>query len=336
MIREAIIKLSKREDLSYQEAFEVMNEIMGGKASEVQISSYLTALSLKGETIDEITACAAGMREHCVKLLHEQNVLEIVGTGGDHSNSFNISTTAAILVSAAGVPIAKHGNRSASSKCGSADVLEALGVNINISAESSAKLLKEIGICFMFAQNYHIAMKYVAPIRRELGIRTVFNIIGPLSNPAGAKMELLGVYEEGLVEPIAKALANLGVQNAMVVYGKDGLDEISICGPTVVCEVKNGWVKSYEITPEQFGLSSYDKSQITGGSAEENAEIIREIFNGKKGAMRDAAILNAAAALYIAKDISLENAVKEISRLIDNGSALEQLNKFIRMSKEVE
>lgn len=336
MIKEAIIKLSKREDLAYQEAFEVMNEIMGGKASEVQISSYLTALSLKGETIDEITACAAGMREHCVKLLHEQDVLEIVGTGGDHSNSFNISTTAAILVSAAGVPIAKHGNRSASSKCGSADVLEALGVNINISAEASAKLLKEIGICFMFAQNYHIAMKYVAPIRRELGIRTVFNIIGPLSNPAGAKMELLGVYEEALVEPIAKALANLGVQNAMVVYGKDGLDEISICAPTVVCEVKKGWVKSYEISPEEFGLKRYDKSQITGGSAAENAQIIRDIFNGEKGAKRDAAILNAAAALYIAKDISLENAVKEIGGLIDDGSALRQLDKFVKLSNEVE
>ncbi len=336
MIKEAIIKLSKREDLSYQEAVDVMNEIMSGKASEVQIASYLTALSLKGETIDEITACAAGMRNHCVKLLHEQDVLEIVGTGGDHSSSFNISTTAALLVSAAGIPVAKHGNRSASSKCGSADVLEALGVNINISAQASAKLLEEIGICFMFAQNYHIAMKYVAPVRRELGIRTVFNIIGPLSNPAGAKMELLGVYEEALVEPIAKVLANLGVQNAMVVYGKDGLDEISLSAPTVVCEVKRGWVKSYEITPEQFGFSRCDKSQLVGETASENAQIIKELLNGKKGAKRDAAILNAAAALYVAKEITLEDAIQEITYIIDSGKALEQLSAFIKRSNEVE
>ncbi len=336
MIKEAIIKLSKKQDLSYQEAVDVMNEIMNGEASEVQISSYLTALSLKGETIDEITACAAGMRKHCVKLLHEQNVLEIVGTGGDCSSSFNISTTAAIIVSAAGIPVAKHGNRSASSKCGSADVLEALGVNINISAKSSAKLLEEIGICFMFAQNYHIAMKYVAPVRRELGIRTVFNIIGPLSNPAGAKMELLGVYDESLVEPIAKVLANLGVQNAMVVYGKDGLDEISLSASTVICEVKSGWVKSYEITPEQFGFSRCNKSELVGGTAVENAKIIKEILSGKKGNKRNAAILNAAAALYVAKEITMEGAIKEITKTIDSGKALEQLNQFIKMSNEVE
>lgn len=336
MIKEAIIKLSGRESLSYDEAYAVMDEIMSGNASDVQISSYLTALSLKGETIDEITASAAGMRKHCVKLLHEQNVLEIVGTGGDHSNSFNISTTAAILVSAAGVPVAKHGNRSASSKCGSADVLEALGVNIGISAEKSADILKEIGICFMFAQNYHIAMKYVAPIRRELGIHTVFNIIGPLSNPAGAKMELLGVYEEALAQPIAKVLANLGVQNAMVVYGKDGLDEISLSDATVVCEVKNGWVKDYEITPEQFGFKRCDKSEIIGGTAAENAEIILEILRGKKSAKRDAAVLNAAAALYVAKEISFADAIAEIEETIDSNKAMEQLKKFIKLSNEVE
>lgn len=336
MIKEAIIKLSGRESLSYDEAYAVMDEIMSGNASDVQISSYLTALSLKGETIDEITASAAGMRKHCVKLLHEQNVLEIVGTGGDHSNSFNISTTAAILVSAAGVPVAKHGNRSASSKCGSADVLEALGVNIGISAEKSADILKEIGICFMFAQNYHIAMKYVAPIRRELGIHTVFNIIGPLSNPAGAKMELLGVYEEALAQPIAKVLANLGVQNAMVVYGKDGLDEISLSDATVVCEVKNGWVKDYEITPEQFGFKRCDKSEIIGGTAAENAEIILEILRGKKSAKRDAAVLNAAAALYVAKQISFADAIAEIEETIDSNKAMEQLQKFIKLSNEVE
>lgn len=335
MIKEAIIKLSKSQNLTYDEAFCVMDEIMGGKTSEVQISAYLTALSLKGETIDEITASAAGMRSHCVKLLHEQDVLEIVGTGGDHSNSFNISTTAAIIVSAAGVPIAKHGNRSATSKCGSADVLEALGVNINITALQSAKLLKEIGICFMFAQNYHLAMKYVAPIRRELGIRTIFNIIGPLSNPAGAKMELLGVYEKELVEPIAKVLCNLGVQNAMVVYGNDKIDEISLSGATTVCEVKNGWVKSYEITPEQFGFSRCDKSELKGGDANENAKITLDILNGVKGAKRDAVVLNSAAALYVARDITFEKAIKEIENTIDSGKALEQLKKFIKLSNEV-
>ncbi|WMI82618.1 anthranilate phosphoribosyltransferase [Anaerotignum sp. MB30-C6] len=335
MIKEAVIKLSKKQDLTYNEANTVMDEIMCGKASNVQISSYLTALSLKGETIEEITASAAGMRNHCVKLLHEQETLEIVGTGGDHSNSFNISTTSAIVVSAAGVPVAKHGNRSASSKCGAADVLEALGVNITIPPEASAKLLKEIGLCFMFAQNYHIAMKYVAPIRKELSIRTVFNILGPLCNPAGATMQLLGVYKKALVEPIAKVLCNLGVKNAMVVYGLDGLDEISLSSPTAVCEVKNGWVKSYEITPEQFGFTRCDKSELEGGDAVENAQIIKEILRGKKSPKRDAVVLNSAAALYISKKISLEDAIKEVEEIIDSGKAMKQLEKFIQMSNEV-
>lgn len=335
MIKDAIIKLSHKESLCYEEALTVMDEIMSGKASNVQISAYLTALSSKGETIEEITASAAGMRKHCIKLLHDQRALEIVGTGGDHSNSFNISTTAAIIVSAAGIPVAKHGNRSASSKCGSADVLEALGVNINIPAEQSAKLLNEIGICFMFAQNYHIAMKYVAPIRHELSIRTVFNILGPLSNPAGATMQLLGVYEEALVEPIAKVLSNLGVENAMVVYGTDGLDEISLSAPTIVCEVKNGWVKSYEITPEQFGFARCDKSELVGGDSAENAAIILEILSGKKGARRNAAVLNSAAALYVAKDISFEDAIQEVEEIIDSGKAMQQLERFIKLSNEV-
>ncbi|WP_313525151.1 anthranilate phosphoribosyltransferase [Anaerotignum sp.] len=335
MIEEAIIKLSKKQDLTYTEAYSVMDEIMLGKASNVQISAYLTALSLKGETIEEITASAAGMRNHCIKLLHEEDALEIVGTGGDHSNSFNISTTSAIIVSAAGIPVAKHGNRSASSKCGAADVLEALGVNISIPAEASAKLLKEIGLCFMFAQNYHIAMKYVAPIRKELSIRTVFNILGPLCNPAGATMQLLGVYEEALVEPIAKVLCKLGVKNAMVVFGLDGLDEISLSAPTSVCEVKNGWVKSYQITPEQFGFTRCNKSDLVGGNATQNALIIKEILQGKKGAQRDAVVLNSAAALYVAKNIPFEDAIKEVEELIDSGKAMEQLEKFIRLSNEV-
>lgn len=336
MIKEVVAKLVRGEDLPYAQAEEVMDQIMSGNVSGVQLSAYLTALSIKGETIDEITASVAGMRKHCVKLLHEKDVLEIVGTGGDHSNTFNISTSAAIVVSAGKIPVAKHGNRAASSKCGSADVLEALGVNITISPKKSAELLNKIGICFLFAQNYHIAMKYVAPVRRELGIRTIFNILGPLSNPAGAKMELLGVYEEALVEPIAKVLANLGVKNAMVVYGQDNLDEISLSAPTSVCEVKNGWVKSYEITPEQFGFERCDKSDLIGGDATDNAQIIRNILNGEKGPKRDAVVLNSAAALYVAKNISFEDAIKEVENIIDSGAALKQLENFVKLSNEVE
>ncbi|MFR3037196.1 MAG: anthranilate phosphoribosyltransferase, partial [Blautia hydrogenotrophica] len=269
MIREAIMKLSRKEDLTYQEAEEVMNEIMEGRATDVQMSAYLTALSLKGETIDEITASAAGMRAHCVKLLHDVEALEIVGTGGDGANSFNISTTSAMVIAAGGVPVAKHGNRAASSKCGAADVLEALGVKITLPPERSAKLLTQDNICFLFAQNYHIAMKYVAPIRKELGIRTVFNILGPLSNPAGANMELMGVYEEELVEPLAQVMAKLGVHRGMVVYGQDKLDEISMSAPTTVCEIRDGWFQSYEIAPEQFGYSRCRKEELTGGTPQE-------------------------------------------------------------------
>ena len=240
MIKEAIIKLSKKQDLAYAEAEAVMDEIMSGQATPVQMSAYLTALALKGETIDEITASAAGMRAHCIKLLHNLDVLEIVGTGGDGSNSFNISTTSSLVIAAGGVPVAKHGNRAASSKSGAADVLETLGVKITLTPERSAEILKKINICFLFAQNYHIAMKYVAPIRKELGIRTVFNILGPLSNPAGANMELMGVYDQSLVEPLAQVMANLGVNRGMVVYGQDSLDEISMCAPTSVCEIRDG------------------------------------------------------------------------------------------------
>ncbi|MCL2036734.1 MAG: anthranilate phosphoribosyltransferase [Oscillospiraceae bacterium] len=333
MIKEAILKLAKKQDLSYNEAQTVMNEIMTGQASPVQMSAYLTALSLKGETIDEITASAFGMREHCVRILHNINALEIVGTGGDGSNSFNISTTAAIITAAAGIPVSKHGNRSASSKCGSADVLESLGVNINISPEKSANLLSEIGICFLFAQNYHIAMKYVAPVRRELGLRTVFNILGPLTNPAGAKMELMGVYDKELVEPLAQVLCNLGVMNAMVVHGEDGLDEISISAPTFVCEIKDGWLKKYTVTPEQFGFESCGKSELTGGSPSVNAEILKSILSGEKGAKRNAAVLNSAAAIYIAgKAESIMAAVSVAEEAIDSGKALQKLEDFIRCS----
>ena len=335
MIKEAILSLSKKQDLAYETAEMVMNEIMTGEATPVQMAAYLTALSLKGETTDEITASAFSMRSHCVRLLHDEDALEIVGTGGDHANTFNISTTAAIIAAAAGVPVAKHGNRSASSKCGAADVLEALGVNLNISPEKSAGLLKNIGICFLYAQNYHIAMKYVAPIRRELAIRTVFNILGPLTNPAGAKMELMGVYDRELVEPLAQVLCNLGVKSAMVVCGEDGLDEISTSAPTFVCEVKDGWVRSYTITPEQFGLERCKKEDLIGGAPEENAEILKAVLNGEKGAKRNAAVLNAAAALFVTgKYESIEAAVKVASDVIDNGEAMRKLNEFIRCSNE--
>ena len=336
MIKEAIFKLSKKENLSYQEAENVMDEIMSGQATPVQMSSYLTALSLKGETIDEITGSAAGMRAHCVKLLHELDVLEIVGTGGDGSNSFNISTTASLVIASAGVPVAKHGNRAASSKSGAADVLEARGVNIMVSPEKSAQLLKKINICFLFAQNYHIAMKYVAPIRKELGIRTVFNILGPLSNPAGANMELMGVFDESLVEPLARVMLNLGVTRGMVVFGQDKLDEISMSAPTSVCEIRDGNFRSYVITPEQFGYTSCKKEELVGGTPQENAEITRNIISGQdKGARRQAVCLNAGAALYIAGAAgSLEEGVRLAEKQIDSGAAKKVLDDFIRESNE--
>nr|WP_294526840.1 anthranilate phosphoribosyltransferase [uncultured Blautia sp.] len=331
MIKEAIIKLSKKEDLSYQEAETVMDEIMSGKATPVQMSAYLTALSLKGETIDEITASAAGMRAHCVKLLHDMDVLEIVGTGGDGANSFNISTTSAMVIAAGGVPVAKHGNRAASSKSGAADVLEALGVKITVSPEESARILKKINICFLFAQNYHFAMKYVAPIRKELGIRTVFNILGPLSNPAGANMELMGVYDEALVEPLAQVMAKLGVVRGMVVYGQDKLDEISMSAPTTVCEIRDGWFQSYQIQPEQFGYARCSKEDLVGGTPQENAQITRDILEGReKGPKRQAVCLNAGASLYITgKAKTIEEGVKMAENLIDSGAVAKKLEEFI-------
>mgnify|MGYP001156391804 FL=1 len=319
MIKEAIVKLAAKQNLDYETAEASMDEIMGGKASPVQMSAFLTAMAMKGETIEEITACAAGMRKHCVRLLHDQDVLEIVGTGGDHSNSFNISTTSSLVISAAGVPVAKHGNRAASSKSGAADVLEALGVKITIDPAKSAEVLKKIGLCFLFAQNYHLSMKYVAPVRKELGIRTIFNILGPLTNPAGANMELMGVYDEALVEPLARVLANLGVKKAMVVYGQDGLDEISMSAPTTVCEVKDGEFLSYVITPEQFGFTRCSKDELIGGSPQDNAQIALAILKGEKGPRRDAVVLNSAAAIHIAKGISIEDAIREAQEVIESG-----------------
>lgn len=333
MIKEAIIALSKKEDLSYETAAAVMDEIMGGQASDIQMSAFLTALAMKGETIDEITACAASMRSHCVRLLHNLDALEIVGTGGDGSNSFNISTTSALVIASAGVPVAKHGNRAASSKSGAADCLEALGVNITIPPEKSARLLRDISICFLFAQNYHVSMKYVAPVRRELGIRTVFNILGPLSNPAGANLQVMGVYDQSLVEPLARVMAKLGVKRGLVVYGQDKLDEISMSAPTSVCEVKDGTFQVYTIQPEDFGFVRCEKSALVGGSPEENAAITRSILDGETGPRREAVLLNAGAGLYVAgKADSLADGVKLAAERIDSGAAKAKLEEFIRVS----
>lgn len=335
MIKEAILKLTNKEDLTYDEALQVMNEIMSGEASDVQKSAYLTALAMKGETIEEITASAKEMRNHCVKFLNDMDVLEIVGTGGDKSNSFNISTTSSLVVAAAGVPVAKHGNRAASSKCGAADVLEALGVNITIPPAKSAQILKDNNICFLFAQNYHISMKHVGPIRKELGIRTIFNILGPLANPAGASLQVMGVYSEDLVEPMAKVLSNLGVKRGMVVFGQDCLDEISMSAPTTICEFGAGEFKKYVIEPEQFGFEKCDKSTLVGGDPVENATITKAILQGEKGPRRNAVVLNAGAALYIGgKADSFEAGVRLAEETIDSGKAMETLQKFVTLSNE--
>lgn len=335
MIKEAIIQLSKKEDLTYEQAYACMNEIMDGVASDIQKAAYLTALSLKGETIEEITASAKAMREHCVKLLNDEDVLEIVGTGGDGSNSFNISTTSSLVIASGGVKVAKHGNRAASSKSGAADCLEALGVNIKIDERKSKTLLDQINICFLFAQNYHLAMKYVAPVRKELGIRTIFNILGPLTNPAGATLQVMGVYDESLVEPLAEVLNNLGVKRGMVVYGTDGLDEISASSETLVCEIKNNSYQKYIITPEQFGLKRCLKEELIGGTPQDNARITRDVLNGKQGGPRTAVLMNAGAGLYIGgKAETLKEGIDLAAKLIDDKSALRQLEAFIRESNQ--
>ena len=337
VIAEAVKKLVKRENIGYEMAKQVMNEIMSGQASDVLKSAYLTAFSMKGETIEEITGSAEEMRNHALRVNHEKDVLEIVGTGGDGSNSFNISTTASLIIAAAGVPVAKHGNRAASSKSGAADCLEALGVNISLEPEAAEKLLNEADICFLFAQKYHTAMKYVGPIRKELGIRTVFNILGPLTNPAKPAIQVMGVYEEALLEPMARVLYQLGVKKGMVVYGMEKLDEISICGPTKICCFKGGEYRMDEITPEAVGLKRGNAGDLLGGTPAENAAITRAILEGKeKGAKRDAAVINAAAALFVAgKAESLKKAVELAEEVIDSGKALAKLEQFITLSNKI-
>ena len=336
MIKEAIVKIVNKEDLSYDEAYTVMNEIMSGETTPTQNAAFLSALSTKSaraETTDEIAGCAAAMRDHATKVDTGMDVLEIVGTGGDNAGSFNISTTAAVIAASGGVKVAKHGNRAASSMCGTADCLEALGVNIDQSPEKCVELLKEAGMCFFFAQKYHTSMKYVGAIRRELGFRTVFNILGPLTNPASPSMQILGVYDDYLVEPLAQVLVSLGVKRGTVVYGMDKLDEISLSSPTKVCEIKDGWFKTSVISPEDFGFEICDKDELKGGTPEENAGIVRDILAGKKGNKRNAAVMNAGAALYIAgKAESFETGVRLAEKLIDEGEAAKTLDKIIEVS----
>ena len=340
MIRAAIEKISNKADLTYDEAYNVMNEIMSGETTPTQNAAFLAALATKStraETTEEIAGCAAAMRDHATKVETDMELFEIVGTGGDGAHSFNISTTSALVAAAGGMKVAKHGNRAASSQCGTADCLEALGVNIQQSPERCIELLSEVGMCFFFAQKYHTSMKYVGAIRKELGFRTVFNILGPLTNPGSPTMQLLGVYDEYLVTPLAQVLINLGVKHGMVVYGQDKLDEISMSAPTTVCEIRDGWFKSYVITPEEFGFERCTKDDLKGGTPEENAKITLAILNGEKGAKRNAVLMNAGAALYIGgKADSIKDGIALAAEIIDSGKALETLRKLIEVSNRPE
>lgn len=336
MIKEAIVKIVNKGDLSYDEAYAVMNEIMSGQTTPTQNAAFLAALSTKSaraETTDEIAGCAAAMRDHATKVETGMDLFEIVGTGGDNAHSFNISTTSALVAAAGGVKVAKHGNRAASSQCGTADCLEALGVNIQQSPEKCMELLREVGMCFFFAQKYHTSMKYVGAIRKELGFRTVFNILGPLTNPGTPSMQLLGVYDDYLVQPLAQVLISLGVRRGMVVYGQDKLDEISLSAPTTLCEIKDGWFKSRVITPEEFGFARCTREDLKGGTPAENAAITRAILNGAQGHKRNAVLLNAGAALYIAgKADTMADGVALAGELIDSGAAARTLEKLIAVS----
>lgn len=338
MIADAIKKIVDKQDLTYDEAYTVMNEIMDGETTQTQNAAFLAALSTKStrtETIQEISGCAAAMREHSIPVIHKSEVLDIVGTGGDGSNSFNISTTSAFVLAAGGVNVAKHGNRAASSACGTADCLEALGVNIDLEPEKCGKLIDENGFGFMFAQKYHTSMKYVGAIRKELGIRTVFNILGPLTNPAKPSMQILGVYDELLVEPLANVLITLGVKRGVVVHGTDKLDEISLGAPTMVCEINNGEISSYEIKPEDFGFERCGRDDLAGGTPEENAAITRSVLSGEKGHKRNITLMNAGFGFYIAgKADSVEDGIKLAAEIIDSGRAIEKLEEIKKATNE--
>ena len=340
MIKEAIVKIVSKGDLTYEEAYTVMNEIMSGETSPTQNAAFLASLSTKSaraETTDEIAGCAAAMRAHATKVETDMELFEIVGTGGDNAHSFNISTTSALVAAAGGMKVAKHGNRAASSQCGTADCLEALGVNIQQSPARCIELLNEVGMCFFFAQKYHASMKYVGSIRRELGFRTVFNILGPLTNPGMPSMQLLGVYDDYLVEPLAQVLVSLGIKRGMVAYGMDKLDEISMSSPTKICEIRDGWFKSFVITPEEFGFKRCTKDELKGGTPEENAAITIDILKGKGGPKRDAVLMNAGASLYIGgKADSMKDGIVLAAELIDSGRAYETLKKLIEVSNRPE
>lgn len=336
MIQEAIHKVINREDLTYEEAKAVMREIMTAEASQIQMAVFLTALRMKGETVTEITACAEGMRSVGTHLVPGREVLEIVGTGGDEVGTFNISTTAAFVIAAAGIPVAKHGNRSVSSRSGAADILERLGVNLTMGPDEGRRVLDDTDMVFLFAQKYHASMKNVGPVRAEMKERTVFNILGPLTNPANATRQLLGVYDPALVEKLAEVLSNLGVTRGLAVCGSDGLDEITVTGPTHCCEIRDGSLRSFDITPEQFGFSTYELAEIVGGTPEENAQITRDILSGREqGAKRDIVLMNAGLGIYIGRDdISMEDAVKMAAEIIDSGKAYAKLEAFVAASKE--
>lgn len=330
MIREAIHKAMGKENLTFDMTKEVMDEIMSGKATNAQIASFLTALRMKGETPTEITACATVMREKGAKLNHNFQVAEIVGTGGDEAYTFNISTVSCFVIAAAGVPVAKHGNRSVSSKCGAADLLEELGAAIGITPEQNEAVLSSTGLCFMFAQVYHSSMKYAAPVRKELGTRTIFNVLGPLSNPAAADINLIGVYDENLVKPIAQVLSNLGVKRGMVVHGMDGLDEISMSDKTLVCEINGGTLTSYTLDPRDYGFSFCKPEELIGGDAAANAVIAKNILSGEKSPKTDIVLLNSAVVLYLAgRAQSIEEGVKIAGEVLQSGAALQKMNDFI-------
>ena len=337
MINEAISKLVDGQDLTRAEMVAVMDEIMGGEADSIQTAGLLTALQIKGATIEEITASAISMRNHADVMDTNMDITEIVGTGGDKSNSFNISTTSAFVAAAAGVKVAKHGNRAASSKSGAADVLEKLGLNLMLEKEKSLEMLEKLNFCFLFAVKYHAAMKYVAPVRKTLGIRTIFNILGPLTNPAKANMQVLGVYSKELVNSMSRVLSNIGIKRGMTVFGMDGLDEISASDKTYVCEFRDGWFKEYEIEPEDFGYKKCDKSELEGGTPEENAEITRNILNGTlRDGKRNAVCLNAGAAIYVAgKADSLAEGIKIAEETIDSGKAIERMNEIVAFSNQI-
>ncbi len=331
MIQRAIHKLIEKNDLTMQEAYECVMEIMSGKASDALIASFLTSLRMKGETIAEISGCAQAMREMVTKIsTKHQNVIDTCGTGGDGLGSFNVSTASAIVAAAAGAVVAKHGNHAISSKCGSADVLKALGVNIEISKEKVEQCLDELGIAFLFAPMLHGAMKYATPVRRELGIRTVFNVLGPLTNPAGAKRQLLGVFRPMLTEVLANVLHDLGTERALVVHGIGGMDEISTVGETRMTEIKNGKISTYTFTNESVGISTSELSAIAGGDAEVNTKIIHSIFDGEKGPPRDIVALNAGAAIYVSGiSESIKDGVGLAQRVIDSGDAKKKLQQLI-------